>query len=58
MRPNHKGRIAGQCRAAECQCRRFEVEDRLKKRFRSQKDLSQLWCEQPSASALTRAITS
>jgi hypothetical protein len=42
MRPNHKGRIASQCRSAERQCRRFEIEDRLKKGLRSQKDLGQL----------------
>jgi hypothetical protein len=46
MRPNHKGSIAGQRHPAERQCRRFEIEDRLKKGFRSQKDLSQLRREQ------------
>ena len=37
-----EGGIAGQRYPAERQCRRFEIEDRLKERFRSQKNLSQL----------------
>jgi hypothetical protein len=46
MRPNYKGSIAGQRHPTERQCRRFEIEDWLKKGFRPQKNLSQLRREQ------------
>jgi hypothetical protein len=42
MRPNHECGVADQRHPAERQCRRFEIEDRLKKDFRSQKNLCQL----------------
>lgn len=42
MRTNHKSGIAEQRHAVECQCGRFQIEDRLKEWLRAQKNLRQL----------------